>query len=208
MMTKKKLKYQYKPPSNLDINLDDYGTFEDGPLPEPKDKSGVSLAPIGRDGKEIEWVGRGWQGVIEYAEALGLTSNHIGCYIEENFGNRTTFNQIMLAQQVHRSLEMIEHYREPRLNVAPKGLESDMHYAIRMDQVKIFKLYALCGGKAKNKFKAIGQMYNQVMKDRKEFVLAYKRFDELNKEQKTELAKVKSKANKSELFNKIIKKKS
>ena len=208
MMTKKKLKYQYKPPSNLDINLDDYGTFEDGPLPEPKDKSGVSLAPIGRDGKEIEWVGRGWQGVIEYAEALGLTSNHIGCYIEENFGNRTTFNQIMLAQQVHRSLEMIEHYREPRLNVAPKGLESDMHYAIRMDQVKIFKLYALCGGKAKNKFKAIGQMYNQVMKDRKEFVLAYKRFDELNKEQKIKLAKVKSKANKSELFNKIIKKKS
>jgi hypothetical protein len=208
MMTKKKLKYQYKPPSNLDINLDDYGTFEDGPLPEPKDKSGVSLAPIGRDGKEIEWVGRGWQGVIEYAEALGLTSNHIGCYIEENFGNRTTFNQIMLAQQVHRSLEMIEHYREPRLNVAPKGLESDMHYAIRMDQVKIFKLYALCGGKAKNKFKAIGQMYNQVMKDRKEFVLVYKRFDELNKEQKTELAKAKSKANKSELFNKIIKKKS
>ena len=208
MMTKKKLKYQYKPPSNLDINLDDYGTFEDGPLPEPKDKSGVSLAPIGRDGKEIEWVGRGWQGVIEYAEALGLTSNHIGCYIEENFGNRTTFNQIMLAQQVHRSLEMIEHYREPRLNVAPKGLESDMHYAIRMDQVKIFKLYALCGGKAKNKFKAIGQMYNQVMKDRKEFVLAYKRFDELNKTQKAELAKAKSKANKSELFNKIIKKKS
>jgi len=207
-MTKKKLKYQYKPPSNLDINLDDYGTFEDGPLPEPKDKSGVSLAPIGRDGKEIEWVGRGWQGVIEYAEALGLTSNHIGCYIEENFGNRTTFNQIMLAQQVHRSLEMIEHYREPRLNVAPKGLESDMHYAIRMDQVKIFKLYALCGGKAKDKFKAIGQMYNQVMKDRKEFVLAYKRFDELNKTQKAELAKAKSKANKSELFNKIIKKKS
>ena len=208
MMTKKKLKYQYKPPSNLDINLDDYGTFEDGPLPEPKDKSGVSLAPIGRDGKEIEWVGRGWQGVIEYAEALGLTANHIGCYIEENFGNRTTFNQIMLAQQVHRSLEMIEHYREPRLNVAPKGLESDMHYAIRMDQVKIFKLYALCGGKAKNKFKAIGQMYNQVMKDRKEFVLAYKRFDEKNKEKKIKLAKVKSKANKSELFNKIIKKKS
>jgi hypothetical protein len=51
-------------------------------------------------------------------------------------------------------------------------------------------------------------MYNQVMKDRKEFVLAYKRFDELNKEQKIKLAKVKSKANKSELFNKIIKKKS
>jgi hypothetical protein len=38
----------------------------------------VSLAPIGKDGKEIEWVGRGWQGVIEYAEALGLTANHIG----------------------------------------------------------------------------------------------------------------------------------
>jgi hypothetical protein len=114
----------------------------------------------------------------------------------------------MLAQQVHRSLEMIEHYRKPRLKVAPKGLESDMHYAIRMDQVNIFKLYALCGGKAKDKFKAIGQMYNQVMKDRKEFVLAYKRFDELNKTQKAELAKAKSKANKSELFNKIIKKKS
>jgi hypothetical protein len=62
--------------------------------------------------------------------------------------------------------------------------------------------------KLKIKFKAIGQMYNQVMKDRKEFVLAYKRFDELNKEQKIKLAKVKSKANKSELFNKIIKKKS
>jgi hypothetical protein len=67
-------------------------------------------------------------------------------------------------------------------------------------------LYAV--EKRKDKFKAIGQMYNQVMKDRKEFVLAYKRFDELNKEQKTELAKAKSKANKSELFNKIIKKKS
>ena len=33
-MTKKKLKYQYKPPSTLDINLEDYGTFEDGPLPD------------------------------------------------------------------------------------------------------------------------------------------------------------------------------
>ena len=46
MMTKKKIKYKYKPPSTLDINLEDYGTFEEGPLPKPKDKSGASLAPM------------------------------------------------------------------------------------------------------------------------------------------------------------------
>jgi hypothetical protein len=62
MMTKKKLKYQYKPPSTLDINVEDYGTIESGPLPKPRDRSGVSLAPIGRTEKRLN-------GLVEVGKA-------------------------------------------------------------------------------------------------------------------------------------------
>jgi hypothetical protein len=78
----------------------------------------------------------------------------------------------MLAQQVHRSLEMIDHYREPRLKSLPKVWSLICTTQLEWIRRNIFKLYDLCGGKAKDKFKAIGQMYNQVMKDRKEICVS------------------------------------
>lgn len=174
-------------------SLDKWGSFEK--LPDlPKDPNNVVLTPIGKDGKEIEWYGRGWKGVIDYAAALGIDYTIVGSFLEKTFGNRTTFNQIMLAQAVHKSLAKVDYYRRPRIKIAPTGKESDMHYAIRMDQKKIFKLYEKCGGKAKNKFKAIEQMYRQTYKSRKEFVEAYLYENKLNSQQRKDLAERKQKA--------------
>jgi hypothetical protein len=135
-MTKKKLPK---------INLDDWGTIEEG---MPKVKNKISLVPTGKDGQEIEWYGRSWAGVIDYAKALGLKYTDVGSLIENTYGDRTSFKQIIFAQQVHKSLSMLDYYRRPRIKVAPTGKESDMHYAIRMDQKAIFKLYKEAGGSA------------------------------------------------------------
>ena len=187
-------------------SLDLWGSKEKGSPPLPKNPNNISLAPIGKDGKEIEWYGRGWIGVIEYANSLGIDYTMIGNYLEKNFGNRTTFNQILLAQAVHQSLEKIDYYRRPRLKMAPRGTESDMHYAIRMDQKNIFKLYKSAGGNAKDKFKGISAMYKQALKERRSFVEAYKYKDELNREQREDLAKRKGKAlGTNKIFGKIFK---
>jgi len=152
------------------INISDYGSFEKG---SPPRKNKVSLVPTGKDGKEIEWYGRSWAGVIDYAKALGLKYTDVGSLLENTYGDRTTFNQILLAQEVHKSLAMVDYYRKPRIKIAPTGTETDMHYAIRMQQTKIFKLYAAAGGKQKDKFKGVTALYKKVLKTRKSFVEAY-----------------------------------
>ena len=78
--------------------------------------------------------------------------------------------------------------------MAPTGKESNMHYAIRMDQKAIFKLYATAGGKAANKFKGIDAMYKKVLKNRKKEVEAYLFTDKLSKKRMKELAEIRSKA--------------
>ena len=134
---------------------------------------GIKLMPIGKDGKEVDWF-HGWSGIIKYAEALGKTWVDVGQLIEDTWGERTSVSQIWLCQEVHKSLQMVEYYRRPRLKIAPKGKEPDLHYAIRMNSVKIKKHYAACGGKAKDFYKAVSQLYNSVMKsNRKKWVLAY-----------------------------------
>ena len=63
-------------------------------------------------------------------------------------------------------------HNKPRLKVGPKGLENDMHYAIRMDYKNIKQLYSKCG-KATDIYKAVSQMYQRVYKARKRWVEAY-----------------------------------
>ena len=131
----------------------------------PKNFGGIKLMPIGKDGKEADWFHE-WPWVIKYTEALGKTWVDVGQLIEDTWGERTSVSQIWLCQEVHKSLQMVDYYRRPRLNMAPfeKGEEPDLHYAIRMNSVKIKKLYTACGGKAKDFYKAVSQLYNSVMK--------------------------------------------
>ena len=170
-MKKKKIKTE-KPLTDAEAqkiiggSLEYWGAAEKGSPPIPKDKSKVSLAPVDKDGNEVEWYGYGWPGIIRYAEALGVDYTQVGSWIESTHGNRATFNQIMFAQELHKSLGMVDHYRRPREDMAPTGKESDMHYAIRMQQTKIFKLYAAAGGKAKDKFKGVAALYSKVYKKR------------------------------------------
>ena len=198
-MKKKKIKTE-KPLTEAEAlkiiggSLDYWGAAEKGSPPLPKDKSKVSLSPLDKDGNEIEWYGYGWPGIIRYAESLGVDYTQVGSWIESTFGNRATFNQIMFAQEVHKSLGMVDHYRRPRLEIAPTGKESDMHYAIRMQQTKIFKLYAAAGGKAKDKYKGIAALYNQVQKTRKKYVEAYLYEHQHTKAEKQKMAEAASKA--------------
>ena len=185
------------------INLDDWGTIEEG---MPKVKNKISLVPTGKDGQEIEWYGRSWAGVIDYAKALGLKYTDVGSLIENTYGDRTSFKQIIFAQQVHKSLSMLDYYRRPRIKVAPTGKESDMHYAIRMDQKAIFKLYKEAGGSAMDKFKGIKKMYDNVYKNRKNFVEAYLYEDKKTEEQLKRIAEARCKAlGHKGLFEKIEK---
>jgi hypothetical protein len=60
-----------------------------------------------------------------------------------------------------------------RLSLAPTGKEPDIHFAIRMNYSVIVDLYKKSGGKAKNKYKAITQMYNKMISGpRKAFLLS------------------------------------
>ena len=170
-----------------------------------KKSNQAKLMPIGKDGKEVDWF-YGWPGIIKLTEALGKSWSDVGLLIEDTWCDRVSFDQIMLCQQVHRSLEMIDYYRRPRQKMAPgsKGLESDLHYAIRMDEVNIRKLYARCG-KAKDFYKAVSQLYKSVMKSpRKNWVLAYK--EKVSSAENKKIAAAIGKANKSKLFSQAIKK--
>ena len=123
-------------------------------------KKKITAAKLAND---VEWYGRSWAGVIEYAQSLGLKYTDLGTLVENTYGDRTTFKQVIFAQQVHKSLSMVPYYRRERLDVAPYGKETDMHYAIRLDQKAIFKLYAVAGGKAKDKFKGVAALYSKVL---------------------------------------------
>ena len=186
------------------IDLKDWGSFEEG---APNSKNKVSLVPTGKDGKEIEWYGRSWAGVIDYAKALGLKYTDVGSLLENTYGDRTSFQEILFAQEVHKSLEMVDYYRRPRLKMAPSGTESKMHYAIRMQQAKIFKLYAKAGGKAKDKFKGAAALYSKVYKKRKSMVEAYLHENKQTREQAAKTAEAVSKAlGTNKVFKEIFKK--
>lgn len=154
-------------------------------------KKKITAAKLAND---VEWYGRSWAGVIEYAQSLGLKYTDLGTLVENTYGDRTTFKQVIFAQQVHKSLSMVPYYRRERLDVAPYGKETDMHYAIRLDQKAIFKLYAVAGGKAKDKFKGVAALYSKVYKSRKKEVEAYLFTDKLSKKRMKELAEIRSKA--------------
>ena len=131
------------------------------------------LMPIGKDGKDVDWF-YGWKGIEKLTKALGKTWIDVGELIEDNWVDRTSFDQIMLCQAVHKSLN--KKHNKPKLKLAPKGTESNMHYAIRMDKKNIFKLYSKVARKPKDEsitYKAISQMYKKVYAARKNWVLAY-----------------------------------
>ena len=44
--------------------------------------------------------------------------------------------------------------------MAPKGEEPNLHFAIRMNEKKIRTAYDKTGGKAKDFYKAVTQLYN------------------------------------------------
>ena len=57
--------------------------------------------------------------------------------------------------------------------MAPKGEEPDLHFAIRMNLKTITKTYKQSGGKAKNIYKAVSQLYQKTMSsNRKSFVIS------------------------------------
>ena len=154
-------------------------------------KKKITAAKLAND---VEWYGRSWAGVIEYAQSLGLKYTDLGTLVENTYGDRTTFKQVIFAQQVHKSLSLVPYYRRPRIKMAPTGKETNMHYAIRMDQKAIFKLYAVAGGKSKDKFKGVAALYSKVYKSRKKEVEAYLFTDKLSKKRMKELAEIRSKA--------------
>ena len=91
--------------------------------------------------------------------------------------------------------------------MTPTETETDMHYAIRIQQTKIFKLYAAAGGKQKDKFKGVAAMYANVYKKRKSFVEAYLYENKQTREQATKTAKVRAKAlGTNKVFKEIFKK--
>tara|TARA_R100000687_G_C6429401_1_gene154906 strand:+ start:308 stop:850 length:543 start_codon:yes stop_codon:yes gene_type:complete len=164
----------------------------------------IKLMPIGKDGKEVDWF-HGWPGVIKYTEALGKSWVDVGQLIEETWGDRVSAAQIWLCQEVHKSLQKIDYYRRPRLKMAPRGEEPDLHYAIRMNYTKIKKSYAACG-KAKDMYKAVSQLYNSVMKsNRKKWVLAYLDENKLSAAQRKKTAKAMAKALNHDIIGKVLK---
>lgn len=141
-------------------------------LPKKLPKN-IKLMPIGKDGKEIDWF-YGWPGIKAYTKALGKTWFDVGNLIEQTWGDRLNFWQVVCCSEVHRSLEKVRkgHYaNKKRLNMAPKGEEPDLHFAIRMNLKKITETYSKVG-KAKDIYKAVSQLYNKTMaSDRMPYVL-------------------------------------
>lgn len=129
--------------------------------------------PIGKDGKEIDWF-YGWPGIKAYTEALGKTWVDVGNLIEETWGDRLSFWQVVCCAEVYSSVIKVrkKHYSNiKRLNMAPKGVEPDLHFAIRMNIKEIQKAYSKIG-KAKDLYKAVSQLYKKTMaSDRKPYVI-------------------------------------
>ena len=169
-------------------------------------KKKFKLMPIGKDGKEVDWF-YGWKGIEKLTKSLGKSWMDVGELIEDTWGDRTSAEQIWLCQEVHKSLQMLDYYRRPRLKTAPSsdGRESDMHYAIRMNLDKIKKHYEASGGKAKDIYKAVTQLYNSMMdSNRKNYVLAYLPKPPSEAQQR-KVAKAMAKAVGHDIIGKILK---
>ena len=63
----------------------------------------IKLMPIGKDGKEVDWF-HGWPGIIKYAEALGKTWVDVGQLIEDTWGDRVSFYQIITCSEIYKSV--------------------------------------------------------------------------------------------------------
>ena len=112
-------------------------------LPKKLPKN-IKLMPIGKDGKEIDWF-YGWPGIKAYTKALGKTWFDVGNLIEQTWGDRLNFWQVVCC--------------------------SEVHFAIRMNLKKITETYSKIG-KAKDIYKAVSQLYNKTMaSDRMPYVL-------------------------------------
>ena len=134
----------------------------------------IKLMPIGKDGKEVDWF-HGWPGVVQYTKALGKTWSDVGNLIEETWGDRLSFWQVLVCSEVYRSLVKVQKGQfnnTKRIKMAPKGEEPDLHFAIRMNKKKIQTAYAKVG-KAKDLYKAVSQLYKKTMSsNRKSFVIS------------------------------------
>jgi len=117
---------------------------------------------------EIDYLVQGWPGVIKLAEAMGKTSTDVGDLMNDVWGDKTNVNQLLLCSAVHyfKSKKMLKMYKKPRLKLAPKGTETDIHYAIRMNHKKIRDIYSKVG-KAKDIYKAVTQLYKKIMATRR-----------------------------------------
>ena len=135
----------------------------------------IKLMPIGKDGEEVDWF-HGWPGIVKYTEALGKTWSDVGQLIEDTWGDRVSFWQINTCSEIHRSLIKVKagnYHNKKRIKMAPKGEEPDLHFAIRMNLKTITKTYKQSGGKAKNIYKAVSQLYQKTMSsNRKSFVIS------------------------------------
>ena len=135
----------------------------------------IKLMPIGKDGKEVDWF-YGWPGIIKYTKALGKTWVDVGQLIEDTWGDRVSFYQIITCSEIYRSLNRVKsgvYHNKKRIKMAPKGEEPDLHFAIRMNLKAITADYKSSGGKAKDIYKAVSQLYNKTMSsNRKSFVIS------------------------------------
>jgi len=125
----------------------------------------IKLMPIGKDGKEVDWFHE-WPGVIKYAEALGKSWMDVGQLIEDTWGDRVSFYQIITCTEIYKSLSRVQSgvYRnKKRIKMAPIGAEPDLHFAIRMNLKTITAAYKSSGGKAKDVYKAVSQLYVKTM---------------------------------------------
>ena len=68
---------------------------------------GIKLMPIGKDGKEVDWF-QEWPGVIKYAEVLGKTWVDVGQLIEDTWGDRVSFYQIITCSENYSSLGRVQ----------------------------------------------------------------------------------------------------
>ena len=134
----------------------------------------IKLMPIGKDGKEFDWF-NGWTGIIKYTKTLGKNWYDVGQLIEDTWGDRVSFWQVVTCSEIHRSLIKVKagkYHNKKRIKMAPKGEEPNLHFAIRMNEKKIRTAYDKTGGKAKDFYKAVTQLYNKTMNsNRKNFVI-------------------------------------
>jgi hypothetical protein len=142
----------------------------------------AQLAPVGKDGKDSLWMnkklpdgdyGATWAGVVKYCKDLKLDPYIVGWHIEKLFGDKTNTNHLLFAAAVYASLKKVKaRYYKIKRQRTPR-LEDDLHYAIRMDLTRIKKLFyeATTRKKTKDFYKSARQMYLDIMKKRKSYVL-------------------------------------